>query len=214
MIKAVLFDLDGTLANSIDDLADSVNFLLAANGYPTHPTEAFRYFVGDGILKMLERALPEQSRDPDTIRNIRAAFKNRYEEHYCDKTACYDGVQELILELKTRGIKIAVVTNKAQEMAQLVVEKLYGDAFDVICGQQNGVPNKPDPALAFIAMDKLSVKPQECIFMGDSGMDVACAVNSGAYPVGVIWGYRDADELLSAGAAVLIHKPSELLKLI
>ncbi len=214
MIKAVLFDLDGTLVNSLEDLAFAVNRAINAIGYPTHEVEAFKYFVGDGIPMMIKRALPEEHRDEQTVARVREIFDEYYSVHYADKTYAYDGMVELVDTLKAKGYIVAVVTNKAQDMADIVVKGLYGERFNLIFGQRAGIPAKPDPTAALMAMEQLGVKPEECVFIGDSGMDVATAVNSGAVPVGELWGYRKEDELLQNGAKYIINNPTELLKII
>lgn len=214
MIKAILFDLDGTLVNSLLDLASGVNYALASKGYPTHDTDAFKYFVGDGIPKMIERALPPEHRTAKEIDEVKNVFLSYYAIHYADKTHAYNGMPELITDLKSNGLKIAVVTNKAQDMANKVVTCVYGDIFDLVIGMRDGILPKPDPTSALMAMNQLGVTPEECIFIGDSGMDVATAVNSGAVPVGVLWGFRKEDELLKSGAKYIISKPQELLDII
>ncbi|MCQ2448913.1 MAG: HAD family hydrolase [Clostridia bacterium] len=214
MIQAVLFDLDGTLANSLADLAAATNLALEKYGFPPQPVEAFKMFAGNGIPKMLERALPPQNRTPETVEKCRKVFMDYYGEHYADKTAAYDGVPALLGVLKARGIKLAVVTNKAQEMADKVVTKLYGDLFDLIIGKREGFPAKPDPAAAHLAMRTLGVTPQECLFVGDSGVDVKTGANSGAVPIGVLWGFRDRAELSENGAAYIIEKPSQILSIL
>lgn len=213
MIKAVLFDLDGTLADSLVDLAASTNYAIGKFGFPARETEEFKYFAGDGMPKMIERALAYND-SSETVSNILPVFLEYYSRHYCDNTTAYNGMPELIEHLKNVNIKIAVVTNKNQDMAEKVVNKLYGDRFDLIFGKREGLPAKPDPTAALIAMEKLGVKPDECIFVGDSRMDVLTGVNSGAYPVGVLWGFRDKDELANAGAKAIISNPKELLAII
>ena len=214
MIKAVLFDLDGTLANSLKDLADATNYALAAEDFPLRQTEEFKMFVGDGIPKMLERALPDGYKNVETVNKVKENFLKYYSVHYADSTSSYDGVDELLAKLKEMGMIIAVVTNKAQEMADKVITKLYGNTFKAVFGKREGVPAKPDPTLALIAMEELGVKPSECVFLGDSGMDVATAVNSGALPVGELWGFREEAELLENGAKYIIREPLELLDII
>ncbi|MBR6502719.1 MAG: HAD family hydrolase [Clostridia bacterium] len=214
MIKAVLFDLDGTLADSLIDLADGVNRAIASKGFPTHEVEAFKYFVGDGIPKMIERALPESNRDAATINEIKDIFLPYYAIHYADNTYAYAGMPELVNTLKSQEFIVAVVTNKEQHMANEVVKSLYGDVFDLIFGKRDGIPAKPDPTAALMAMKELGVTPEECVFIGDSGMDVATAVNSGAVPVGELWGFRKEDELLENGAKYIIRQPQELLDII
>lgn len=214
MIKAVLFDLDGTLCNSLGDIAAATNYALTKQGYATHETDAFKYFVGDGIPKMLERALPEGHKTPEDVKKTNEIFAPYYKEHSSNLTVKYEGVSELLEELKKRGFKIAVCTNKAEPMAKIVVEALYGDIFDFVFGQREGIPGKPDPTLAKLLMKELGVEPEECIFLGDSGVDVKTAVNSGAVAVGELWGYREIEELNENGAEFIIEKPEELLNLI
>ncbi len=214
MIKAVLFDLDGTICNSLGDLAAAVNLALKEMGFRTHEVDAFKYFVGNGIPKMIERALPEGHKTPEDIEKAMAIFMPYYKAHSSDLTYKYEGIAELLEELKKRNIKIAVCTNKAEPLAIEVVKDLCGDIFDLVFGQREGIPGKPDPTLAKLLMQELNVEAQECIFMGDTGVDVRTAVNSGAVAVGVLWGYRDIEELNENGAEFVIEKPLELLNLI
>ena len=214
MIKAVLFDLDGTLANSLFDLAAATNYAIKQFGFPEREIEAFKYYAGDGMPKMIERALPQSKNGEETVYEILPVFMSYYAEHYCDNTKPYPGMLDLIDTLKANKLLVAVVTNKAEEMANKVVGKLYGDRFDLIIGKREGIPAKPDPTAALIAMRELNVSPEECVFVGDSKMDVMTGVNSGAYPVGVLWGFRDREELTEGGAKAIIEKPQELLEII
>ncbi len=214
MIKAVLFDLDGTLVNSLEDLANSTNYALSKYSFPIHETEKYKYFVGDGMQKLIERALPESERGDDTRQKVFDCFLSHYREHYCDKTTVYDGIGELIAQLKYKGIKMAVVSNKAEEMALTVVNKVFGNVFDIVCGKQEGYPAKPDASLTLKVINDLNVVPSECLFVGDSGMDMQAAVNSGCRGIGVLWGFRAKEELLSNGADYIIENPSELMEII
>ncbi len=214
MIKAVLFDLDGTLVNSLEDLANSTNYALEKFGFPTHETEKFKYFVGDGMPKLIERVLPEDKRDTKTHSLVLECFMNHYREHYVDKTAAYNGINELINSLKEKGLKIAVISNKAQEMAVTVANKLFGDVFDIVCGKQEGYPAKPDPALTLKVINDLGVTPNECVFIGDSGMDMAVAKNAKCHSIGVLWGFRTMEELGDYGADYIVHMPFEILQII
>ncbi|MBQ0083801.1 MAG: HAD family hydrolase [Clostridiales bacterium] len=214
MIEAVIFDLDGTLVNSLLDLANASNFALSFYGFPTHETEKYKYFVGNGIPKLIYRITPKDKRDEATLNKISEKFFENYNVHYADNTYVYSGIKELIAKLKETGIKTAVVTNKAHAAAIEVINSLLPDTFDLVLGQRPEIPTKPDPTLTLMAMEKLEVKPDECIFMGDSGMDVKTGVNSGALPVGVLWGYRKEDELLENGAKYIIENPGELIKII
>ena len=214
MIKAVLFDLDGTLANSIEDLADSTEKALKKLGFAGHTLAEYKYFVGDGIPKLIERALPENKRDKETVNACLELFMADYRVHYHDKTKAYDGVREMLADLKKSGLKLAVISNKAQEMAEKVVKNLFGDIFDFVAGKREGYKTKPDPALTLLVINSLGVSPAECILAGDSGMDMAAAVNAGALPVGVLWGFRTAEELQKNGAEYLFSAPAEITKLI
>ena len=214
MIKAVLFDLDGTLANSIEDLADSTEKALEKLGFPGHTLAEYKYFVGDGIPKLIERALPESGRDEKTLNTCLELFMEDYRVHYHDKTKAYDGVREMLADLKKSGLKLAIISNKAQEMAEKVVTNLFGNIFDLVAGKREGYKTKPDPALTLLVIHSLGVAPAECILAGDSGMDMAAAVNAGALPVGVLWGFRTAEELRENGAEYLMSAPAEITELI
>lgn len=212
--NAVFFDLDGTLANTLEDLAVSTNHILTKMGYPTHKTECFKYFAGDGSAKMIERAIPKDEVTEEKVKELNKMFLEYYSKHYIDNTTAYDGLNDLIIHLKEKGIKLAVVTNKAQKAAELVVHKLYGDAFDYILGLREGIPAKPDPTGVFMAMKELQVESSECVFVGDTAMDIAVGVNAGIFPVGVLWGFRQEDELLKAGAKSIVSNAEQLEKII
>ncbi len=214
MIKAVLFDLDGTLVNSLEDLAVSTNYALKKYGFPTYETEKYKYFVGDGLLKLVERVLPEDARNEENVNKLYQAFWNYYSEHYVVNTVAYDGIIELIAKLKQKGFMLAVISNKPHEMAINVVSELLGDNFDVVYGKQEGYPTKPNPALTLKVMNDICVTPDECVFVGDSGMDAANAVNAGCIGIGVLWGFRTEDELLSCGANYIVNKPDEILNIL
>ena len=212
--NAVFFDLDGTLANSLADLANSVNYVLNQKGFPIHNTECYKYFAGDGILKMIERAVPVQYKSDPIVFELKDMFMEYYSKHYADNTVAYDGLNELVIALKQKGMKLAVVTNKAQEMAEKVVYKLFGDSFDYILGLREGIPAKPDPTGILMAMKELDVEPCKCAFVGDTGMDVMGGVNAGAYPIGVLWGFREKEELIKFGAENFASTSEELLNII
>lgn len=214
MIKAVIFDLDGTLVNSLEDLATAGNHALNFFGFPTHETEKYKYFVGNGMSNLIYRILPEKSRDEETHKMVLDEFLKYYKLHSNDKTYVYSGIKELICVLKSKNIKVAVVTNKAHGPAAEVIAATLPNTFDLVFGQRPEIPTKPDPTLTLMAMEELGVAPNECVFIGDSGMDVKTGVNSGALPVGVLWGFRKADELLENGAKHLINEPSQLLGII
>lgn len=215
MIKAVLFDLDGTLANTLNDLGNAVNYVLEKYGYPTHPLESYKLKVGGGMRNLIHKSLPESEQNEETEQKVLAEFLEYYSKHFADETCCYEGISELLYKLKNMGMSLAVVTNKAQDMTDLVMQKLFeSDTFNYIIGKREGIATKPDPESAFIAIDKLGVNSDECIFVGDSGVDMLTALNCGALPVGVLWGFRSAEELKKSGCRFFLNKPDDLVKLI
>lgn len=211
-MKTFLFDLDGTLINSLGDLADSVNHVLEKRGLPTHPEEAFCYFVGDGMRNLIIRALPEELRTPEMIEQVLQDYASYYSSHTAVRTRPYPGVVDTLRELKNLGCKTAVVTNKPDAQANIVMGELFEkDLFDLVAGNREGFATKPDPSLALDVMRRLGVKPEDCVFVGDSGVDMQTAKNCGALPVGVLWGFRTEQELLDNGALHLINSPMQLL---
>lgn len=214
MIKAVLFDLDGTLVNSLADLACSTNFALEKFGHPTHDVELFKYFVGDGMSKLIERALPEDKRQDDYIKQVLDVFMTHYKEHYIDNTAAYDNIIETVDAIISKGIKIAVVSNKIQNMAETVTNKIFGDRFSIVCGKREGYPAKPDPTLTLEVINQMGVEPSQCLFIGDSGMDMAVAKNAKTLALGVLWGFRKEDELRFSGADFIVKEPCEIINII
>lgn len=209
-IKAILFDLDGTLINTLEDLAAATNYALAKLHLPKRMAEEFKMFAGNGIDVMLERAVSGGKVSNDEINLLKSHFLEYYGVHYADKTSAYAGLPELIPNLRRQGYLTAVVTNKVEEVAKIILDKLYPNCFDLIYGQRGGIPSKPDPTLTFMAMKELNVTPEECAFMGDSGVDIETAVNSGALPIGVLWGFRERGELINSGAKHIIEKPEQL----
>lgn len=210
-IKAVIFDVDGTLLNTYHDLANAVNHALRQCGFPEHPAEKYKMFAGNGTDMMLIRALPESSRDEETLKRVRELYFEFYNAHTGECTRPYDGIPELLAELKAKGLKLGVVSNKVDFMTRIVIKEYFGDIFDCVTGQKEGVPAKPDPAMVFEVMKTLGVDPTECVFVGDSGVDAKTGKNSGAFMVGVLWGFRDEKELKENGANAVIRKPEQLL---
>lgn len=209
-IKAVLFDLDGTLINTLTDLAGSTNYALVQGGYEAHPVEEYRYFVGNGARVMIKRALPEAARSDDEVERLLPIFLEHYGVHSQDNTAPYDGIAELVKSVRARGIKTAVVTNKPDAAAQKLIADELPNLFDFVTGQHDGVPTKPAPDMPLAAMKALGVEPDECVFMGDSNVDIQTGLNCGAHTVGVLWGFRDEKELRENGAKHIISRPEQL----
>lgn len=214
MYQACLFDLDGTLVNSLADLAQATNHALNVLGHPTHDTPRYRYFVGDGVAKLLERALPEAARTPETLARARELFDAFYAAHRFDHTAPYDGMLPLLDALAARGLSLGVVTNKPEPAAKEIVSKLFGGRFTAVTGNRPGLPRKPDAHPALEAAATLGVQPAGCLFIGDSGVDMQTAAVAGMTGVGVLWGFRESAELLGCGAKKLVASPEELLALL
>lgn len=214
LIKAVIFDLDGTIANTLYDLTDAVNHAAEKFGFKKRTVEEIRIIVGNGMRNLIERATDGAYNGQPVFEDILATFKAYYDIHFCDKTVAYDGICDLIAELRARGIKTAVVTNKDQGVSRIIVNTLCGNVFDIICGKVDGVPAKPDPTSTKMVMRELGVRPEECVFMGDSDVDIKTGIASGAHAVGETWGFRDRELLLSVGAKNIIDHPSELLSII
>lgn len=213
MKKLVIFDLDGTLVNTIADLADSVNHALQTLGYPAQPYEKFPYFVGNGIYKLIERALPPESRDEQTIRSVKAVFMDYYMLHNTDKSTVYDGVGELLQALAGKGVALAIASNKVHEATVAMIARLFpGIGFACVLGQRDGVPTKPNPAIVAEILQTASATPSETLYVGDSGVDMQTAHNAGITAVGVTWGLRPVEELRQNAADIIIDSPMELLE--
>ncbi len=214
-MRLIVFDLDGTLLNSLEDLADSANWVLEQHGFPTHPVDAYRYFVGDGVRKLIERILPQEERTEARIEQCRQEFVAYYKVHMEDKTSVYEGITGLLAELKNRGLKIAVATNKVHIAVKPLMEKYFPEIrFDSMIGQREGVPVKPAPQIMFDILRETGCEPSEALHVGDTATDMQLAHNAGVTPVGVLWGYRPLEELQEAGAKFIIEKPEELLRLV
>ena len=215
MIKCIAFDLDGTLVNSLEDLADASNHTLKDLGFPVHDVNEYRYFVGSGVSKLFERALPEGHKDEATVAEARKIFEEYYSHCYCNRTIPYELVAELLDELKDAHYRLAVVTNKPDAFAKNILKTLFPCIeFDFVKGASDELPKKPDPFLLKQCMEELHMKPEDCIYCGDSDVDVAFAHNAGIPAAGAAWGFRGMDELEAAGADYIINYPNELLTLL
>ena len=215
LFRATIFDLDGTLLDTLDDIANAANCVLAARDFPTHPNPHYRRFIGDGIVKLMLRALPETHQDDATVQACVAAYVQEYERTWNAQTKPYAGVPEMLDTLVVRGIKLAVLSNKPDHFTQRCVGELLAKwAFDVVLGASDEFPRKPDPASAIETAKRLGVSVAECLYVGDSGVDMQTARAAHMCPVGVLWGFRGKEELLKYGAQHLIDKPSEVLELL
>ncbi len=212
---AVIFDLDGTLLDTLEDIADAMNQALADGGFPTHPLESYRTFVGDGVRMLATRTLPQASRDDDTITRFTAKMRDAYASNWNNKTLPYPGVEELLDELVDRGVKLAILSNKPDDFTKMCVEKLLPDwEFAVVMGHHDGIALKPDPGGALEVARQLGVVPEKILYIGDSGMDMKTAVLAGMTAVGVLWGFRSREELEENGAAVVVGHPRKILRFI
>lgn len=212
-ISAVIFDLDGTLLNTLEDLKDSTNFALKKYGYCERSLEEVRNFVGNGVARLIELALPDGRKNP-VFENCLNDFKENYKLSMYNKTAPYDGVLKMLDSLQNQGIKIAVVSNKFDAAVKELCRIYFKDYFSVAIGESENIRKKPAPDSVFKAMDLLGVKKESTVYCGDSEVDVQTAKNAGLPCVGVTWGFRDRDILEKQGASYIIDHPSELLKLV
>ncbi|RMG40407.1 MAG: HAD family hydrolase [Planctomycetota bacterium] len=212
---AVVFDLDGTLLDTLQDLADASNAVLAELGFPQHPVPAYREFVGSGVRVLFERCLPPDARRDEVIDRCAELFREHYGRHWNRNTRPYPEVPELLDALAARGIAMAVLSNKPHEFTRRCVEEFLPRwSFAVVLGQTDTRPRKPDPAAALEIAERIGVGPQRVAYVGDTSVDMQTARNAGMFPVGATWGFRSAEELKQHGAAALAHRPLELLRVV
>ena len=215
MKKLVIFDLDGTLLDTIADLAESANYALKQLGYPTHNVETIRTFVGNGINKLLERALPSHEQTEENVIRMRSHFVPYYDVHNADLSNPYPGIVSLLEDLQAKGIQIAVASNKYQEATVKLVKQYFPNIdFVEILGQREGINVKPDPSIVFDILQKANLSKENVLYVGDSGVDMQTAINAGVDAVGVTWGFRPRAELESFRPMGLIDKAEDLLEFI
>ena len=215
MKKLVIFDLDGTLLDTIADLAESANYALKQLDYPTHPVDAIRTCVGNGINKLLERALPAHEQTEENIMRMRSHFVPYYDIHNADLSTPYPGIVSLLEDLQAKGILIAVASNKYQEATVKLVKQYFPNIdFVEILGQREGINVKPDPSIVFDILQKANLSKENVLYVGDSGVDMQTAINAGVDAVGVTWGFRPRAELESFRPMGLIDKAEDLLEFI
>lgn len=212
MIKTILFDLDGTLLNTIEDLADAGNWVCEQNGWATFTVEQFKHMVGNGIPKLVERFSPESARTPERLAATLAQFTARYDAHKEDKTAPYPGIPELLKALAEEGIQCAVFSNKADALCGKIITHYFGETcFAAVRGSRPGVPTKPDPAGLYSLMEQIGAERGSTLFVGDSDVDIMTGHNAGLPAMGALWGFRGRAELTAAGADALAAVPGDIL---
>lgn len=211
MKKTVIFDLDGTLLNTLDDLADSTNYALSKFGYPTRTIEEVRQFVGNGVAKLIERAIPDGKNNPNFEKCL-AIFKENYAQNMYNKTAPYNGIIEMLSNLKSKGIKIAVVSNKFDLAVKELCKKYFEEFIDFAAGENEaqGIKKKPAPDTVISVLNEFNFASEDAVYVGDSDVDIMTAKNSKMPCISVTWGFRDENFLLENGATILINAPSEI----
>ncbi|MBN1553544.1 MAG: HAD family hydrolase [Phycisphaerae bacterium] len=213
--QAVLFDLDGTLLDTLDDLADSMNAVLAAGGYPVHPADAYKTFVGDGVEKLVRRALPAGDYPDEDIQRYVKLMREEYSRRWANKTRPYEGIDDMLRALAQRGVKLTVLSNKPDDFTKLCVERFLGDhSFDVVQGVSDEVAPKPNPAGAKRICRTLGLEPEAFLYLGDTNTDMQTANAAGMYAIGATWGFRTPEELTKHGAKTLIDHPGKMIDLL
>lgn len=214
-MKVCIFDLDGTLTNTLNAIAHFGNLALAAFGFDPIPVADYKRYVGDGRTVLIHRMLKARNADtPENFDRVCHVYDENYEAEPLYDTDAYDGIRELLDRLKNQGIKIAVCSNKPDNVVQDVVKIIFGDTFDAVSGVIDGFPTKPEPYTALKIAEKLGAAPEECLFIGDTNVDIFTAKNAGMTSVGVTWGFRDRAELMAAKADYIVDLPEDILKII
>lgn len=209
--KTIIFDLDGTLLYTLEDLKNSVNYALEQCGYQRRTLEDIRHFVGNGIRRLVERAVPEGT-DIKSTDKVFEIFREYYNLHATDNTGLYDGVEELLYELKKKGYKLAIVSNKVQSAVDILREKFFNDTIEISIGDREGKKKKPSPDAVLTVMEYFNASKEETLYVGDSEVDVMTAKNAGVDCISVSWGFRNKAELLEAGAAVIVDTTEQLME--
>ena len=214
--RAAIFDMDGTLVDTIEDLADSVNEMLASYNFPLRTLEEVRQFVGEGARKLMERALPaEKSSDKNFVDEALENYNQCYSRHVTNKSKPYAGIMELLKNLQEKKIPLGICTNKQNFAAQIIAEKILSPIkFEKVFGDEKNFPRKPNPTRALEIAKSFSVQPEEVAYFGDTAVDMKTAVSAKFLPVGVTWGFRPESELQDSGAKIIVHHPSEVLKIL
>lgn len=210
MKKLAIFDMDGTLLDSLADLAYCCNLALEMEGLPTHPVESYRRFVGNGVNVLLEMAVPKEYHGTEVAQRIRENYMHQYQARSRSSATFYDGIVDMLKKLKEQGVRTAIATNKPDEINQLIVQRFMPGLIDYAYGQRSDLPRKPDPAVLYLIMEQAGVTPEETIYAGDSDVDIQTGHAAGVDTVGVLWGFRPREELEEAGAKMLAANAEEL----
>lgn len=210
MFKGVIFDLDGTLLDTIEDLGLACNYALNKYSFPIHDIEKYKVLIGGGRRKLMESILPESNRDERTINEVLTLFDIYYTSHMVDKTVPYDGIRKLLVELKRNNIKIGIVSNKPHEYTVKIAKKFFGDMFDMVLGHRKGDSPKPDPKGVIEVINYFNLEREECVYIGDSDIDIITSRNANVKSVGVAWGFRGEGELKGEGADYIVYSAEEL----
>lgn len=214
MRQLVIFDLDGTLLNTIDDLGNAANHTMAAMGFPQHSPLSYPTMVGNGVAKLLERALPDGARTPETLQRALQIFRAYYDEHLADATRPYPGIERLLDELTARGVRVAVASNKYESAVRRLIAHFFpAIEWGAVCGNIDGVPVKPDPSIVFRVLTACPTPKQDTLYVGDSGVDMETARRACVDSVGVTWGFRSAAELRSHYATHIVSDPADILEI-
>ncbi|MFH6961616.1 HAD family hydrolase [Flavobacterium plurextorum] len=212
--KGIIFDLDGTLVDSLHDISDAMNTVLENLNYPTHTYDTYQYFIGSGLRNLVSKALPSSNNKEEQIEICFEMMIQEYRKICTSKTKPYDGIVELLENLTSQNIKLAVFSNKADELTKKIASEIFPNHFDAAVGLSTEELKKPNPFEAIEISKKWNLKPEEILFVGDSDIDMKTAVNANMFPVGVSWGYRTEEELKSSGAKLVINNASELIEIL
>ncbi|HHY52130.1 MAG TPA: HAD-IIIA family hydrolase [Clostridiales bacterium] len=214
MKQLAIFDLDGTLLNTITDLAHAYNYALDAYGFPGYSVEEYQRLVGNGVVNLLTNCLPEGHRDEDTILRVQAVFQQYYNIHANDNTRPYPGIPEMLQTIRQKGMKVAVLSNKPHRFSTFMIQLQLPGLVDLVLGAREGIPLKPDPTAVYEVLQHFQLDKQDCVYIGDSETDIQTGRNAGVDTIGVSWGYRSKETLINSSALVIVDKIDELCKIL
>jgi phosphoglycolate phosphatase len=212
--KAILFDLDGTLLDTLKDIGNAANQVLSKRQFPVHPIDSYRNFVGDGVNTLFTRALPEDKISDSLIQACMKEFEQEYSKTWNNETSLYPGISDMLDYIRARGLKMSILSNKPHEFTRYCVEAFFSEwEFDLVQGIHASIPHKPDPTGALAIARRLGIAPASFLYLGDTGTDMQTARAAGMFPIGALWGFRSSEELIENGAKVVVSDPSEVARL-